>query len=77
MQQDQAAQTLACFGCGGTLLLIPITLLIINIMIMVWAYRDAQSRGENAPLWLLIIFITHFIGLIIYLLVRGEKKTFR
>lgn len=39
----------------------------------IYVYRDAKSRGMNAPLWTLIAVLAPvFVGLIIYLLVRGS-----
>lgn len=47
-------------------------LILIPVMVGVYVYRDAKSRGLNAPLWTLVAIITpSLIGLIIYLLVRG------
>jgi heme/copper-type cytochrome/quinol oxidase subunit 2 len=46
---------------------------IINVLLCVWIYRDAESRGMNGALWLIIVFISGIIGLIVYLIVRGEK----
>ncbi|MEM3562973.1 MAG: hypothetical protein QXS27_09365 [Candidatus Jordarchaeaceae archaeon] len=43
---------------------------IIAIAIAVWVYRDAESRGENGALWLIIVLLLGIIGLIIYLIVR-------
>ncbi|MFB0544772.1 MAG: zinc-ribbon domain-containing protein [Asgard group archaeon] len=48
--------------------------LIIVVLIGLWIYRDAESRGENGVLWLLIVFFLNIIGLIIWLLVRPPKK---
>ncbi|WP_315115992.1 zinc ribbon domain-containing protein [uncultured Clostridium sp.] len=50
--------------------LIPITILIV---IGRFVYYDAQSRGMEPWLWLLVvIFVPNFIGLIIYLVVRSS-----
>ncbi|MFX0163559.1 MAG: zinc-ribbon domain-containing protein, partial [Candidatus Hodarchaeota archaeon] len=48
--------------------------LIIVVLIGLWIYRDAESRGENGVLWLIIVFFLNIIGLIIWLLVRPPKK---
>jgi len=51
-------------------ILIPI---IIAILIAIWVYRDAESRGMSGILWLLVvIFVPYFIGLIVYLVVRRD-----
>jgi hypothetical protein len=41
-----------------------------------WVYTDATSRGANGVLWALITFFGCFpIGLIVYFVVRPEKRT--
>ncbi|GAA0725691.1 hypothetical protein GCM10008905_21450 [Clostridium malenominatum] len=51
-------------------MLIPLTILIL---IGRFVYYDAQSRGMDPWLWLLVaIFVPNFIGLIIYLIVRNS-----
>ena len=62
----------AWFGLG-LICLIPIVFFIIAILLCVWVYRDAESRGMSGPLWLIIVLITGIIGLIVYLIVRKEK----
>jgi len=62
------------FGLG-LLCLVPIIWLIIAILLCIWVYRDAESRGMSGALWLIIVLILGLIGLIIYLVVRKEKKT--
>ena len=54
---------------------IPIFLLaiVLPIFIGVYVYRDANKRGMNGVLWMLVaILAPTFIGLIIYLLVRSN-----
>jgi len=46
---------------------------IVNILLCVWVYRDAESRGMGGAIWLIIILIGGIVGLIIYLVVRKEK----
>ena len=50
-----------------------VVMLIISILIAVWVYRDAKSRGMSGALWLIIVLIAGIIGLIIYLVVRHDK----
>jgi hypothetical protein len=45
----------------------------VAILLAVWVYRDAEKRGESGILWLIIVLITGIIGLIIWLIVRGDK----
>ncbi|NLK39330.1 MAG: zinc ribbon domain-containing protein [Clostridiales bacterium] len=62
----------------SALVILPIFLLLflaIPIMIGVFVYRDAKSRGMNAPLWTLVALVAPgFIGLIIYLIIRSEHS---
>lgn len=45
----------------------------IPILIGVYVYRDAERRSMNGLLWALVaVFVPSLIGLIIYLLVRGN-----
>ena len=47
--------------------------LAVPVLIGVYVYRDAAGRGMNAPLWTLVaVLAPTFVGLIIYLLVRGS-----
>jgi len=50
-----------------------VVMVIISILIAVWVYRDAKSRGMSGALWLIIVLIAGIIGLIIYLVVRNDK----
>lgn len=47
---------------------------VIWIIIAIWVYRDAESRGMNGALWLIVVIILGIVGLIIYLLVRAGEK---
>lgn len=62
-------------GMVVSLAFIPIFLLslALPILIGVYVYRDANKRGMNGVLWMLVaILAPTFIGLIIYLLVRSN-----
>ena len=59
-------------GSIAFLILIPLVF-GIPILIGVYVYRDAERRGMNALLWALVaVFAPSLIGLIIYLVVRGN-----
>jgi hypothetical protein len=58
------------FGLGVGLL--GLAFLFIWIAIIVWVYRDAEKRRMNAVIWALIVFLTHLVGLLVYLLVRSD-----
>lgn len=56
----------------------PVTLSFLSILWLVlafWVYKDAENRGLNGLLWALLVFIGNLIALIIYLIVRSERKT--
>ena len=70
----------AFWGLTGFFCIIPIIWLVIAIVIGIWVYRDAEKRGSSGILWLIIVFLTSIIGLIIWLIVRppiggGQKTT--
>jgi len=46
---------------------------VVWILVAIWVYKDAEKRGKNGVLWLIIVILLGLIGLIIYLVVRGEK----
>ena len=56
---------------AGLLCGIALALVIVWIVIGVWVYRDAESRGMSGVLWLLVVILFGLIGIIIYLIVRG------
>jgi len=62
------------FSIIGSIIYVIILIYAIQIAIAIWVYRDAKKRGEDALLWLLIVLLTGLIGLIIYVLVRGDKS---
>lgn len=72
---SQIAQGEWFIGLGLLLLFLPILWFIIAILLCIWVYRDAESRGMNGALWLIIVLIAGIIGLIIYLVIRKEKRT--
>ena len=53
-----------------------IALFVIGLLLCVWVYRDAQKRGMNGVLWLIIVLIANIIGLIVYLIVREPEKPY-
>lgn len=65
------------FGLGLLFCLIPIVWFVIAILLCIWVYRDAESRGMNGVLWLIVVLIAGILGLIIYLIVRKEKTPSR
>ncbi|HEV8594529.1 MAG TPA: PLDc N-terminal domain-containing protein [Thermoplasmata archaeon] len=43
---------------------------VVWILIAIWVYKDAESRGASGALWLIIVILLQLIGLLIYLVVR-------
>jgi RNA polymerase subunit RPABC4/transcription elongation factor Spt4 len=43
------------------------------LLLPVWVYQDARSRGERAWAWGLMTLFTNVMGLISYLIIRPEK----
>jgi hypothetical protein len=62
------------WGPGFVCLSTAIFSIVIWIFPAVWIYRDAQSRGLDSTLWLIIGILAPIIGLIIYLLVRNDPR---
>ena len=51
---------------------------LIPILVGVYVFRDAKQRGMNAILWTLVaVFAPSLIGLVVYLLVRGNYSNLR
>ncbi|MHA1729491.1 MAG: zinc-ribbon domain-containing protein [Promethearchaeota archaeon] len=57
-------------GFFTMLIFIVIAALVINVILLVWVYKDSQKRNMNAPIWLVIVIVGGCIGCCIYLLVR-------
>lgn len=49
-----------------------VAIFVVSILIAVWVYRDAEERGMNGVLWLLVVLVANIIGLIIYLVIRTD-----
>lgn len=58
---------------AGGICLLAIVWFVIAILICIWVYKDAESRGMNGVLWLIVVLVAGLLGLIIYLIVRKEK----
>ncbi|PVX24674.1 MAG: hypothetical protein CW691_06895 [Candidatus Bathyarchaeum sp.] len=53
---------------------LPFLWFLLGILILVWVYRDAESRNMNGALWAIIVFFLSVLGLILYLLVRTSPQ---
>jgi putative component of membrane protein insertase Oxa1/YidC/SpoIIIJ protein YidD len=72
--EEDAAAGAGCAACLASTLfmvLFVVGLFASWIALLVFVVRDAKNRGtENPVLWLILIFFTHIIGLVIYFLAR-------
>jgi len=61
-----------------TMMIMPIfflLVLIVPILVGVFVYKDASSRGMDAILWALVAALApSFVGLIIYMIVRSNSS---
>lgn len=55
------------------LFIVPLIWFIIGILLLIWVYQDAESRGMDGLLWALIVFFLSLIGLVLYLVVRENR----
>ena len=63
-------------GAALAVCLLPVILYyVVAILLCIWVYRDAESRGMGGALWLIVVLLTGLIGLIIYLVVRKPRGT--
>ena len=46
--------------------------IVVSVLIGIWVYRDANSRGMEGVLWLIVVLVGSLVGLIIYLIVRRD-----
>ena len=62
---------LFCSGCMGALILLSLLPMIFTVLIAIWMYNDARSRGDsNAIVWAILGLLFNLVGLLIYLVVR-------
>ena len=69
-----AEETALFMGLGLTCIIISIVVsLVIAILACIWIYKDAEKRGKQGILWVLILILAaiflSFIGLIIVIVV--------
>lgn len=61
------------FEITGTMCVIIIVVLVIWLLVSIWVFRDARSRGMNGALWLVVVLVGSLIGLIVYIVVREKE----
>lgn len=71
-QSDNPA-TGACAACGGSILILLIAFVVINIAILVWVVKDAKARGMGSPIgWLVLTLLFGPLALIVYFFSRPK-----
>ena len=58
---------------GGVGLVGQLIGLAIAVAIAIWVYKDAETRGMNAILWAILVFLFCIIALPVYLIIRKPK----
>ena len=56
------------------LLFIILLVLAITIGVLIWVYRDAEKRGMEAAVWVLIVLLSGCIGWFVYMIVRKDHS---
>jgi phospholipase D-like protein len=78
--EDAAAAATGCVACGGCaggglviMVVIGGSLIALSVALLVWVARDAKNRGmDNAVMWMILVFFTNVLGLIIYIFSRPQ-----
>ena len=52
---------------GGVVCIVWVVVLIAWILVLVWVYRDAEERGMNGALWVIVCFFLGLLGLLLLL----------
>jgi cytochrome bd-type quinol oxidase subunit 2 len=74
-KNSNAVDNAAGYAVCSSILLLPVLFIVLNIALLVWIARDAKARGmANSALWMLLVFFTNIVGLIIYLFARTRRN---
>lgn len=72
---DGVFALLFCAGCMGAIVMFSLLPVIFTVLIAIWMYNDAKSRGDsNAVAWALLGLIFNIIALVLYLIVRNSAR---
>lgn len=47
----------------------------VEIYVIYWIYNDANSRGQNGVLWAILTFFFFVPALIVWFIIRPEKRS--
>jgi hypothetical protein len=76
-EPNPAAGAAGCALCGS-LLFIPIAIVVLDIALLIWVARDAKSRGmDSAVIWMILVMFTSVLGLILYIFSRPQGNLIR
>ncbi len=67
---DPSAVTAAYMS---SIIIFAVVWLIIDILLLIWVYKDAKKRDMNAVVWVIFVFFCGCCACIIYLIVRKKK----
>ncbi len=67
---EPSANPLAALLGGGLCMVVWLVSFVIGILLMIWVYKDAKARGQNAVLWLFF----GIVALIVWLIIRPKAK---
>ncbi|QJC54266.1 hypothetical protein HGI30_07880 [Paenibacillus albicereus] len=62
---------------GVLFLLVSLGLLLLHVALCIWAFRDARERGYSSEFALLVLIALLFfpiVGLILYLIIREDRR---
>lgn len=74
---DAEATAAGAACCGSFLFLVfaIVAIFVLNIALLVWVARDAKARGmDNSVMWMILVFFTSLLGLIIYIFSRPQGE---
>lgn len=60
---------------GDILVFVIFGTILLNIVSLLWVYRDASNRGmDNAVLWLVVVLLLGPVGVMLYLPLRTRQR---
>jgi hypothetical protein len=66
---NKAAAGVMLWAVGAT-----VVYLAFSVAFCLWVFKDAKARGLDGALWVLIVFVGGLVGLLLYLVVRGQPR---
>ena len=77
LAQREGSGAAGCALCGS-LMFIPIAIIVLDIAMLVWVARDAKARGmDSAVIWMILVMFTSVLGLILYIFSRPQGNLIR